>query len=163
MLTQNVNSVFHFYAREYARRGLAVFPLQVRSKVPATKSGFKDATTDLEQFDAWWGSEALKYCNIGIATGLVSKIAVLDIDAKPDAAEILTDLEAEFGKQSDTACNLTGGHGMQFFFSIDRQLPSRIGIRLGVDLKADGGYVVVPPSVHPNGRKYHWDGTRSYG
>jgi hypothetical protein len=155
--TTGAVSVFHQFARDYAKRGLAVFPLQARSKAPALAGGFKNATTDQEQIDRWWGSEPYRYSNIGVATGLNSNIAVLDVDSKPDASEILADLEGEFGKLPDTACNLTGGHGMQFIFACTEGLPSRIGLRHGIDFKCAGGYIVVPPSVHPNGRTYHWD------
>jgi hypothetical protein len=45
-------------ASYYADRGLAVFPLLPQSKVPATPNGFKDATTNADQIQAWWSDES---------------------------------------------------------------------------------------------------------
>jgi hypothetical protein len=61
-----------------ARRGLAVFPCGVRSKVPAGGHGHLEATTEPHRL-RWWWKENLDY-NIGIATGTVSGVWVLDVD-----------------------------------------------------------------------------------
>jgi hypothetical protein len=163
MLTKNsaAVSVMHHYAREYSKRGLAIFPIEAKSKIPAVSHGFKVATTDPEQIDRWWGSEPFKFCNIGCATGPASKIVVLDIDPKPNAVGILANLEQEFGKLPETARSLTGGGGLHFFFRSEEEMPSRIGVRHGVDFKASGGYIVLPCSVHESGRTYTWDTIRS--
>lgn len=57
-------------AIEYAKKGFAVFPLKYRDKVPLTRNGCKDATTDAAQIKAWWQQHP--NANIGLATGTVS-------------------------------------------------------------------------------------------
>src|SRR5262249_1371317 len=48
--------------------------------------------------------------------------------------------------------------GFQLFFKHPGvTIPNRAGIIPGLDVRGDGGYVVVPPSVHPNGKQYHWE------
>ena len=68
----------HKAARVFAQHGMAVFPLQPKGKTPATASGLKQATTDITIIDRWW-SEAPEM-NVGVCTGTVSGVFVLDID-----------------------------------------------------------------------------------
>lgn len=63
-----------------------MFPLKARDKAPATKHGFKDATTDSKQIAAWW--EGWPEQNIGVATGEVSGIWVLDVDDEDGEASL---------------------------------------------------------------------------
>ena len=66
-------------AIKYAKLGLAVFPLIPRDKKPLTQNGFKDATTDVNQINAWW--DKTPDANIGIATGQRSGgLVVVDMD-----------------------------------------------------------------------------------
>jgi hypothetical protein len=81
--------------------------------------------------------------NIGIVTGTVSGIIVLDLDG-PEVAQ--------HREIPTTPISLTG-NGLHIFF---RHSGARSFRRPGMDLKADGGYVVAPPSVHPSGRRYEW-------
>jgi hypothetical protein len=67
-------------ALSYAGKGYHVFPCKPRSKEPATKHGFKDATRDQETVRRWW-SENPNY-NIAIATGKESGLWVLDVDGE---------------------------------------------------------------------------------
>lgn len=70
-------------AIEYAKKGFAVFPLKYRDKVPLTRNGCKDATTDAAQIKAWW--QKYPNANIGLATGSVSQnVFVIDLDIDED-------------------------------------------------------------------------------
>src|SRR5436189_1424247 len=60
--------------------GFAVFPLRAGSKVPLMNGGFYNATTDLDQVGRWW--RKWPHANIGIATGPVSGLLVVDLDPK---------------------------------------------------------------------------------
>src|SRR5438128_8720192 len=77
-------------ACDYATRGWAVLPC--RGKVPITPHGFKNATLDLAQIRLWWGQ--WPDANIGIATGTVSGLVVLDIDPRHGGEESLAALIA---------------------------------------------------------------------
>lgn len=67
-------------ARELAVAGVPVFPVAPRDKVPLIRHGrgFRDATTNLRQVEAWWRSSP--HANIGIPTGRVSGLSVVDVD-----------------------------------------------------------------------------------
>src|SRR6202049_1735828 len=67
-------------ALDYASRGWHVFPLRYRSKEPACLHGFKDATVDEGQIRRWWTTHPT--WGIGIATGALSGLMVVDIDSQ---------------------------------------------------------------------------------
>lgn len=143
------------HALAYAARGWAVFPLLPASKEPMTKHGFKDASTDVKKIRKWWKKDP--HANIGIATGKTSGIVVVDIDPRNGG-----DLSAfwKLCALDDHKLGLvtTGGDGSHLYFSYPAgaEIPSRKEFVQGIDLKSDGGYVVAPPSVHPNGVLYAW-------
>lgn len=129
--------------------GLAVFPLKERSKEPATAHGFKDATKDCAKAAAWWGDGTA--LGVAVATGQASGVAVVDIDPRNGGNE-WTPPEP----LPPTWECLTGGGGRHLYYRITGGLKSR-KLAPGVDLKADGGYVVAPPSIHPSGKAYCWE------
>ena len=137
-------------ALSYAARGWRVFPCQPRGKSPKTAHGHNDATTDEAQIRAWWG--AWPDANIGLATG--DGLAVIDVDEEAGFDE----LETAHGDMATTLESVTGSGGRHLFYSYSGgELRSRNGFGRGVDLKSDGGYVIVAPSVHPSGGVYTWD------
>lgn len=147
-------SRLHRAALAYAARGTPVFPCQPRGKEPATKRGLLAATTATAAIDSWWGSAP--EMNIGILTGSASGFWALDIDNE-DGEESLRKLEALHGPLPATIEVITG-RGRHLYFRLGedalRNSAGRIGI--GIDVRADGGYVLAPPSVHPTGREYTW-------
>jgi len=140
-------------ALSYAARGWPVFP--VNGKAPLTAHGFKDATVDAKQVRAWWQKHPS--AGIAIATGAPSGVLVVDVDAQKGGAATWKRLVAEHGKVPSTAATLTGGGGSHLLFRHPGDVPSSTG-KLGahVDVRADGGYAILPPSVHENGRAYKW-------
>lgn len=153
------------WAIEYAQKGLAVFPLCERDKRPATRNGFKDATTDLNQISEWWKQNP-NY-NIGIATGTISGgLVVIDVDQDSskgkDGFASITAWMREHGKVNTTAEVNTGRGGLHLYYRTDKQFGNRTNLLKNVDVRADGGYVVAPPSIHPNGKPYLWN-TEGYG
>jgi hypothetical protein len=138
----------------YATRGFAIFPCLPRGKAPATQHGCRDATKDLMWISAWW-RENPSY-NVAVATGPVSKVFVLDVDGL-DAEASLRKLEDQHGALPDTVESVTP-RGRHIFFRCEngtvRNSASAIAPHL--DVRGDGGYVVLPPSIHPSGRPYVW-------
>ena len=138
----------------YAERGWAVFPL--RGKVPwiAKKDrgrGCHDATKDAAQIRAWWRD--MPSANVGIATGKVSGIFALDIDPDKNGLVTLRELTARNGPLPLTTTVKTGRGGWHGYFTMPADIPITIGtgqIGPGMDHRGDGGYVVAPPSVHPD-------------
>lgn len=141
----------------YAEAGYAVFPLAPGDKPPLTSNGFKDATTDLAQVCAWW--EKWPDANIGWA--LPPTIVCIDVDPRNGGVGTRNLLEAQHGSLPPTKEHITGGDdgtgcGRHRFYRIDGIDPASLRGKLGpgVDVKHLGGYVVLPPSVHPSGRRY---------
>ena len=134
----------------YATRGFAVFPCVPRGKVPATRHGCRDATKDLAQITAWWCDNP-NY-NVAVATGPVSKVFVLDVDGL-DAEASLRKLEEQHGALPETVESITP-RGRHIFFRCENGVVrnSAGAIAPGLDIRGDGGYVVLPPSIHPSGR-----------
>ena len=157
----NVSGVFSFCAQPmikaalgYAKRGLHVFPCRVKDKRPATASGLKDATIDLDVIERWWREEP--EFNIAVATGAMSRIFVTDIDG-PDAEAELKKLEAQYGPIPPTVELITARGRHLFFQYPERPVRNSAGkLALGIDVRGDGGYVLAPPSIHPSGRRYCW-------
>lgn len=139
----------------YAKHHIPVFPVRPRGKEPLTPHGFKDASTDEAVIRRWW--QRWPEANIGVPTGEPSGWLVVDIDPRAGGDETIESWISEHGRWPDTAEAITGGGGRHIVF---RHVPGlRCGpIGDGVDLKTDGGYIVVAPSVHPSGKRYEWDG-----
>ena len=135
-------------ALQYASRGWPIFRLS--GKVPLKGSrGFKDATTDLATIERWWGE--LPNANIGLRTGC--GIVVLDIDGAEGLAELKA-LVAIHGPLPATLTVRTGTGAHAYFAYAGTDIKS--SARGALHVRAAGGFVVVPPSVHPNGRRYEW-------
>lgn len=137
----------------YAEHGVPVF--QLSGKRPLRGShGFYDATPDPTLIGEAWRHRP--EANIGMPTGAASGRIVIDVDPRNGGDETLRDLEAEYGPLPETLRALTGGGGAHYYFS-------NPGVRLatalgpGIDVKGAGGFVVLPPSIHPNGGRYEWD------
>lgn len=144
----------------YAKLGFSVFPIKYKSKVPLTVHGFKDASKDVGTIRNWW--KANPNANIGLALGDMSNgIFVIDLDIDKDrgvdGTETLRDWERAHKPLPDTANSITGRGGYHFFYHSNSPVESRVKILPGIDIRGNGGYVVAPPSIHPNGNKYEWE------
>jgi hypothetical protein len=134
----------------YAAKGYLVFPCRPKSKEPATKHGFKDATTDEETVRGWW-SDNPNY-NVAIRTGKESGLVVLDVDEGGEDS-----LYDNIWHVPPTVIAKTtkGFHAYLRHPGFD--VKNKVRFAPGLDVKADGGYVIAPPSVHPSGDKYEWE------
>ena len=117
------------------------------------ESGVKNATRDEARIRSWW--KKWPNANIGIATGRVSGVLVVDIDGDIGSKSIKS-LQRQCGKLPKTLTAQTGNGAHLFFRCGDNSYRSRTGVMPGVDIRADGGYVVAPPSVHIAGKRYRW-------
>jgi Bifunctional DNA primase/polymerase, N-terminal len=131
--------------------GLAVFPCVYRQKEPGTKHGFYDATTNPATVKRWFGGNFRR--NLAVRTGLASDAWVLDADD----LESLTALENQYGRLPVTRQSQTA-RGFHFWFRpAGIPIPSSTShVAIGIDVKAQGGYVIVAPSIHPDGPTYRW-------
>lgn len=160
-------------ALAYAQFGWAVFPVHYilpngscscgrpncasPGKHPRTSNGLKAATLDVNQITKWWTQTP--DANVAIATGTPSNLLVLDVDLKSGGIESLGDLLAEYGDITDTSTVQTGGGGFHYYFTLPegQELKNSAGsLRAGLDIRAENGYVVAPPSNHSKGTNYVW-------
>jgi hypothetical protein len=167
------------YATELASLGRPVFPLQgkmprIASAHPASGRqpgaliecrgecgqdghGLYDATTDQAKIDQWW--TRWPHANIGIA--IPDGVLVLDVDPRSGGVQTLQGLCNDWGSfVAATLCTQTGGDsaGRHFYFAWNGPLRKvKRGELPGIDFKHRGGYVVAPPSIHPDTREpYVW-------
>jgi Bifunctional DNA primase/polymerase, N-terminal/Protein of unknown function (DUF3987) len=155
-------------ALNYAKRGWHIFPVhwpvdgkcscgkvdcENKGKHPLTANGFKDATTDPKTITEWWTK--WPSANIGLATGAVSGIVVVDID-NPEAKEELKKIlpsDYDIGAVTRSAT----GRGWHLVYAHPGvEVKNRTGILPKVDVRGDGGYIIVEPSTHISGKQYKW-------
>lgn len=153
---QRIDSPLELAAIGYADRGMPVFPCEPRGKRPLTTHGFHDSTTDIATVWSWWSR--WPDANIGMPTG--HRFDVFDIDG-PNGVNMmwgyypvhgcranLLDVLAHVSTPSD------GGHHLY----VPAVAGKKNGIKFwdGLDYRGLGGYVIVPPSIGANGRRYVW-------
>lgn len=134
-------------ALHFARMGWEVFPCAEKDKIPATKNGHKDATCDTARIVSWW---LRRDYNLGLPTG--KNFVVLDADSEEAYASVRA-----LGTRE--AATVKTGKGWQWYFHPpDFEFKNSVSkISKGIDTRGVGGYVVAPPSVHPNGKLYTWN------
>lgn len=148
-------------ALDYAAKGLAVFPLIEKDKKPLTANGFKDATTNVDKINEWWTIHP--NANVGIATGEMSGgLVAIDMDIDKDKGKdgyhaFLKWCDENYLILPDSWLSITGRGGYHLLYKSLFPVPSKIGWLEDVDIRANGGYIVAPPSVHPNGTLYQWE------
>lgn len=164
-------------ALQYIERGWAVFPLHTvvvgegalqctcgqvncsdAGKHPRLTRGLKDASKDRATIEGWFGASA-EPSNIGIVTGMISGITVLDIDTGPGkaGAETWAAITQEHG-EAPTVSAITGSGGFHMFYAYNSALKTAANVLGdGVDVRNDGGYVVAAPSRHRSGGVYAWE------
>lgn len=149
-------------ALKYRGRGWRIMPLKRgegdRIKHPAIDGWSRNCVLRSEirlgleeTIRRWWAGEYAG-ANIGICAGPDSGIVVLDLDG-PEAEAIIAGFPILMGPQVQT------GKGRHLYFSYPTDgsnIPSINGLRPKIDVKASGGYLVAPPSIHPSGRQYAW-------
>ena len=149
-------------ALAYAQARLRVFPCNPRDKTPLVAHGFKAATTDPKQIRAWW--ERWPNAMISMPTGRTSGIFVLDVDVDPekniDGFAELAALEMQHGKLPETLCSVTPRGGMHYFFVCSEGIKTSAGkLGVGLDVRGDLAFIIMPPSVRSDGKAYKWQET----
>lgn len=157
--SQNINKIletrnFYDVAMFYAQNNIKTFPVKRQDKKPLCANGFKSATTDKVGLQEW--NNKFPNCNVGIPTGKINNIFVVDVDGE-QGFESLNRLELIYGKLD--APTVITGKGKHLYF----KMPENIEIKCSmskiadhIDIRANGGYVVAPPSIHENGHQYTW-------
>jgi Bifunctional DNA primase/polymerase, N-terminal len=140
-------------AIRYARAEIPVLPLKPGSKLPATKHGVHDASTNLQAIRSWWRHQP--DCNIGVACGVGFDVLDVDVKAGAPGMESLAKLRRAgllrgvWGK----ACTPTGGLHLLLAPSGDGNHSAG---KFGIDYRGCGGYIVAAPSATETGI-YRWE------
>lgn len=158
------------HAIQYAEKGWHVLPLHSvidgkctcgkpsctsAGKHPQTINGLRAATTDADTINTWF--KHWPKANIGIATGAISGIGVLDIDPKHGGEDSLYELTKTHGKIPDTVEAITQSSGRHIIFQYEQGFRTTAGkLGRGIDTRGDGGYIVAAPSKGLLG-EYHWE------
>jgi len=121
-------------------------------KHPIPARGVHEATIDEARLDRW--AKANPGCNVGVATGRISGIAVVDVDPKHGGPASHEALRGRV-KLPRTLRALTGSGGWHDYYRVPDGCPT-MQLAPGIDLRGDGAYVVAPPSVHVSGNAYKW-------
>lgn len=142
-------------ALEYLRRGWSVFPLMPKDKRPPKGFEWKPYQSTRpteEQIRAWWTK--WPQANIALACGALSGVIALDVDGEAGRASVagkhlpLTPI-SETGRE-DGGHHYLFKHPGGFCHNFAHKVP-------GLDFRGDGGYIVLPPSIHPTGTSYAWN------
>lgn len=168
---------------DYIQRGWLIFPIygivngkcqcgkshekdNQLGKHPITRNGVKDATNDANIVMGWMRS--YPQCNWAVACGRVSNLLVVDIDQRKDGFASFDSWEQDrpFGSLPDTLKSISGGGGRHLFWSYPADgvpVSNKVNWLPGVDIRSDGGYIIIPPSTHVSGGRYSWinDDTQS--
>jgi putative DNA primase/helicase len=132
--------------------GWKLFPIEARTKHGALVKWGTEATSDITRLEEW--AARWPGCNWGVATGQKSGIFAIDLDGAQGHV-----WATETNLPSDTLITATGREGG---FQVIYQQPLGIttktsaGVAPGVDVRGDGGMIVLPPSIHPNGTQYQF-------
>lgn len=144
-------------AATYCQRGWAVIPVRAGAKMPIENDWpNKGRRTAAECAAAW---TLYPDANVGILTGLVSGLWVLDIDPQNGGMTALSGLIAAYGQLPETYVVRTPSGGLHYYFLLPEDFEPRNAqhgrragrLPVGIDVRGRGGQVVAPPSVRPEG------------
>jgi hypothetical protein len=130
---------------------------QAPGKHPIPQNGLNGSSNNPDDIRAWWAK--WPFANVGVRTGAINGIVVLDIDPRSGGDDSLAQLLAVHGQLPDTTEVLTGGGGRHIYFKHPggnvRNSAGKLGP--GLDIRGDGGYVVGPGSLHQSGGDYGFE------
>lgn len=143
-------------ALKYARLKWSVIPMRARDKRPLIKwQDYQQRLATEDEIRAWY--TRWPDANVGAVTGSISGIVVLDVDPRHGGNESLKNWQRQYGPMPNTVEAQTGGGGRHIYFTHPGGvIHNRAGIAAGIDLRGDGGCIVLPPSIHSSGHTYNW-------
>ncbi len=146
-----MNNIKLTSALEYQRFGLSIIPVANDKKSLIAWQKYQHKKADKEKINSWWAQ--WPDANIGIVTGIISGLAVIDIDTEEGHKEI-----QKYIPDSITmpVVNTPSGGKHLYFSCPDEKLTNNAKVIPGCDLRANGGYVLAPPSHNGAGGRYTW-------
>ena len=140
--------------REYVNSGWSVLPVKPEEKRPYMSNWLQYTKNRayLQTVENWFTH--LSGAGVGAVTGKISNMVVLDVESwcKIPIEELLKKYPTQMVARSGS-----GGYHLYYQYPVGvPRVSNRVGIFEGADLRADGGFIVLPPTVHPNGNRYEW-------
>lgn len=138
-------------ARWFVERGYSVIPVRKSNKkaYPAWTE-YQSRLPTHEELKKWWYD--WPDANVALITGKLSGVNVIDIDTKEGQKAVEEFIPDNF--ISPTSKTPKGGR--HYFFKYKHGLRNKSKVLDGVDIRTDGGYAIVPPSINSNGKTYEW-------
>lgn len=141
-------------AIEYVNTGWSVLPVRPDEKRPYMTNwlAYQHTRATREMVESWFAN--LSGAGVGLVTGRISNVVVLDVEkwCKIPLEDLLKKYPTQMVAKS-------GGGGYHLYYAYPQgvgKVSNRVGIFEGADLRADGGFVVLPPTRHPSGNRYEW-------
>jgi len=145
---KNVKMQWAFW---YAQKGLSVIPIVPGDKRPLGKwAQYQRERAAPEQIKKWWTDTP--DANVGIVTGEISDLAVIDIDSEEGQQNIEQYLPEQFLAPTVT----TPRGGKHYYCKHTPGIGNKVGVIPGTDFRGEGGYIVAPPSHNGTGNPYRW-------
>jgi hypothetical protein len=129
----------------YHSLGWSIIPIKTNSKVPAIKwEEYQNRIASTEEVERWFTGNNY---GIGLVCGKISNVLVVDIDEYKKTGTL--------DVSSPVFVNTPRG-GRHLYFKYSENIATTVNADLAIDIRSDGGYVLLPPSIHPNGKPYTW-------
>jgi len=150
------------YAKSYLNEGICVLPVRPYEKRPYMGNWHKYMTVQPTPANLELWFKSLSGAGVGAVTGFISDMVVLDIDTRFSGS--VTEL---LQKYPTDRVSRSGSGGYHLFYkypkSFGSKIPNAVNLIPGVDLRADGGFIVLPPTLHPSGNLYKWESEGEMG
>ncbi len=147
MEKQNSSEKWFEIGKQYLELGWSIIPIGAEKKPLCPWKSFQENRATLVQLQEWCLNPSLK--GFAIVTGKLSGVYVLDIDSG-------SSFNVESLPKTVHSKTGSGGHHYFFIFPKDKVLRNKGGFQEYTDTRGEGGYAIIPPSIHPNGNTYEW-------
>ena len=140
--------------KEYVNSGWSILPVKPEEKRPYMTNWlqYTKSRATLDMVENWFNH--LSGAGVGAVTGKISNMVVLDVEnwCKTPIEDLLKKYPTQMVARSGS-----GGYHLYYQYPTGiTRVSNRVGLFEGADLRADGGFIVLPPTLHPNGNRYEW-------
>lgn len=134
-------------AHEYLKKSWSIIPVSYKSKIPLIDwKPYTQRLPTAQEIQKWF---AAKNVNIGIITGAISNLIVVDLDGQEGIDEA-----NRLGLKSPLT--VLTGKGRHLYYKWQPNVRNLVRIQPGIDIRSDNGFVLAPPSIHESGKRYRW-------
>lgn len=140
------------FAVEYTEKyGFSIIPVKKNKRPFIPWTEFQERKATLEEIQGWW--EKWPSANIGIVTGGISGVVVVDVDKREGFQAIQQYIPDSLVMPT---CRTPGGGQHMYFQAPEKPLGNNSRLIPGCDFRGEGGYIIAPPSTNGKGKAYEW-------